>query len=57
MDGENEAEIYLLGNEKIAAGNELLQKLDDFKHIDGVAKIKRKISSEISSLEKVIKNE
>lgn len=50
---DEEIDVYALGEEKIATGNELLAKLETFKRIDGVAKIQRKISSEISSLQKV----
>lgn len=50
---DEEIDVYALGEEKIATGKELLAKLDAFKRIDGVAKIQRKISSEISSLQKV----
>lgn len=50
---EDEIDVYALGEEKIATGKELLAKLDTFKRIDGVAKIQRKISSEIASLQKV----
>lgn len=53
---EEEIDVYALGEEKIATGKELLAKLDTFKRIDGVAKIQRKISSEISSLQKVVEN-
>lgn len=48
-----EIDVYALGVEKIATGKELLAKLDTFRRTDGVAKIQRKISSEILSLEKV----
>lgn len=50
---DEDIDVYALGEEKIATGKELLAKLDTFKRIDGVAKIQRKISSEISSLQKV----
>lgn len=50
---DDDIDVYALGEEKIATGKELLAKLDTFKRIDGVAKIQRKISSEIASLQKV----
>lgn len=50
---DDEVDVYALGTEKIVFGERLLQKLNDYKHIEGVAKIQRKISSEISSLQKV----
>lgn len=53
---ESEEDLGRLGDEKIALGNGLLEALDELDHIDGVAKIKRKIASEISSLQKVSHN-
>lgn len=50
---ECEEDLDKLGDEKIALGNGLIDALDELDHIDGVAKIKRKIASEISSLQKV----
>lgn len=51
--GDDEVDVYALGREKIATGEQLLKRLDAFKQIDGVSKIKRKISSEIASLQRV----
>lgn len=50
---ESEEELGKLGDEKIALGNRLIEALDNLDHIDGVGKVKRKIISEISSLQKV----
>lgn len=50
---ENEEDLDKLGEEKITLGNGLIEALNQFSHIDGVAKVKRKIASEISSLQKV----
>lgn len=52
-ESDEEIDVYALCGEKIATGMELLAKLETFKRIDGVAKIQRKISSEIASLQKV----
>lgn len=54
IESEDESKLYELGAEKIANGKKLMEQLHEMKHIDGVAKIQRKISSEIASLEKVI---
>lgn len=50
---ESEEELSKLGDEKIALGHGLIEALDNLNHIDGVEKLKRKIVSEISSLQKV----
>lgn len=50
---ENNEDIYNFGDEKVSMGKQLILLLDELKHIEGVAKIKRKIASEIASLQKV----
>lgn len=50
---ENEEDLDKLGEEKITLGNGLIEALNQFAHVDGVTKIRRKIASEISSLQKV----
>lgn len=50
---ENNDDIYNFGDEKVSMGKHLILLLDELKHIEGVAKIKRKIASEIASLQKV----
>lgn len=43
--------------EKIELGYELISQLEEFRQINGVDKIQRKISQEVKFLQKVIKNE
>lgn len=42
-----------LAQEKLDLGKDLLEKIDNLAHVHGIAKIGRKICSEISFLEKV----
>lgn len=51
---EDEIELYVLADEKVESGKKLILQLDELKHIDGATKIKRKVASEVASLEKVI---
>ncbi|XP_004529716.1 UPF0415 protein C7orf25 homolog [Ceratitis capitata] len=44
-------------NEKIELGHELITQLEEYRQINGVDKIQRKISQEVKFLLKVIKNE
>ncbi|XP_011204363.2 UPF0415 protein C7orf25 homolog [Bactrocera dorsalis] len=44
-------------NEKIELGYELISQLEEYRQINGVDKIQRKISQEVKFLQKVIKNE
>lgn len=50
MDTE---EIERQGQEKIKIGKELIQHLNLLSHIQGVTKIQKKVSAEISSLQNV----
>lgn len=52
-DTENVEDVYQSGEEKVSMGKHLILLLDELKHIEGVAKIQRKIASEIASLQKV----
>lgn len=50
---ENSENLIELVQEKFNLGNELLKKIENLNQINGMAKIRRKICSEITFLEKV----
>nr|XP_036224889.1 UPF0415 protein C7orf25 homolog isoform X1 [Bactrocera oleae] len=50
-------ELVDRANEKIELGYELISQLEEYRQINGVDKIQRKISQEVKFLQKVIKNE
>lgn len=47
--------IDQLGEEKIRIGNDLIEQLNQFKNIQGIVKIQKKISAEVSILRHVRK--
>lgn len=49
----SQKEIDKLGEEKIKIGKDLIQKLNNSKHIQGVGKVKKKLSAEVSTLQNV----
>lgn len=53
----DEASLYLLGEDKIKNGKQLIVQLDKLSNINGKTKIQKKISSEVISLEKVSHNQ
>lgn len=55
MDNEKEV-LVQLGEQKIRIGKELIERINVFQHIPGIPKIQRKINTEISSLQKVMRD-
>lgn len=49
----DQSDLDEMGKEKILLGENLMEKLNQFKHIDGVTKIQRKILQDIKFLQKV----
>lgn len=52
---EDSANLVDLAQERLQFGRELLQQLDSLKLISGVAKIRKKVCSEMAFLAKVTK--
>lgn len=50
-------DLFLMGRDKICVGKKLLGKIEQLQHIDGISKIRKKVCSEINSLEKVKKKQ
>lgn len=55
MDKEKEMLIEL-GEQKIKIGTELIERLNAFTNVPGISRIQKKIKTEISSLQNVMKN-
>lgn len=49
----DQSEVETLGEEKIATGKQLIERLNLLTHIQGVGKIQKKIAAEISTLQNV----
>lgn len=49
----DQSELYQMGKEKLLLGENLIEQLNQYKHIEGVTKIQRKIIQEIKFLQKV----
>lgn len=50
-------ELIALAEEKVQLGKELIERLQELQHIDGVQKVQRKITQEIKFLEKIVRNQ
>lgn len=53
--GFEQSEVEKLGEEKIETGKNLIERLNLLSHVQGVGKIQKKISAEITTLQNVRK--
>lgn len=53
--GFEQSEVEKLGEEKIETGKNLIERLNLLTHVQGVGKIQKKISAEITTLQNVRK--
>lgn len=51
--GLDQSEVEKLGQDKIDTGKNLIERLNFLTHIQGVGKVQKKISAEISTLQNV----
>lgn len=51
---DSQGDLKKLGEEKVEIGKDLIERLSLFKNISGINKIRKKISTEIGSLQNVM---